>query len=261
MPAFERAFLTGASSGIGRGVALELARRGTLVVAAARRLERLEALREEAAGAAGRIEACELDVGDPRRVAEVLHREDQRVGGFDLVIANAGVANYFGPDPLSLDNVLAVAQVNFTGALATLVAGKDAMLPRGRGTLVGVASLAGFRGLPDSGAYSATKAGLQTFLESLALDLEGSGLRVVDVSPGFVRSEMTDRNGFRMPFLMETDEAVRRFVEAVEEGRPQVTFPWQLALPLRLGAKFAPRGLWRRAVRGAKGRADRRGAR
>jgi short-subunit dehydrogenase len=256
MPVFERAFLTGASSGIGRGVALEFARRGTRVVAAARRRDRLDELVAEAPG--GRIEACELDVSDPRRVAEVVAAEDERVGGFDLVIANAGVANYLGPDPLSLDNVLNIAQVNFTGALATLVAGKDAMLPRGRGTLVGVASLAGFRGLPDSGAYSASKAGLQTFLESLSLDLEGTGLTVVDISPGFIRSEMTDRNAFRMPFLMETEEAVQRFVDAVEAGLPQVTFPWQLAVPLRIGAKLAPRGLWRRAVRGAKGTADRR---
>lgn len=259
MPVFERAFLTGASSGIGRGVALELARRGTRVVAAARRMDRLATLVAEAEG--DRVEACELDVSDPRRVAEVIASEDERVGGFDLVIANAGVANYHGPDPLSLDNVLHVAQVNFTGALATLVAGKDAMLPRGRGTLVGVASLAGFRGLPDSGAYSATKAGLQTFLESLSLDLDGTGLVVVDISPGFVRSEMTDRNAFRMPFLMETGEAVQRFVDAVEAGEPQTTFPWQLAVPLRLGAKLAPRGLWRRAVRSAKGSADRRGGR
>ena len=247
MPVFERAFLTGASSGIGRGVALELARRGTRVVAAARRMDRLATLVAEAEG--DRVEACELDVSDPRRVAEVIASEDERV------------ANYHGPDPLSLDNVLHVAQVNFTGALATLVAGKDAMLPRGRGTLVGVASLAGFRGLPDSGAYSATKAGLQTFLESLSLDLDGTGLVVVDISPGFVRSEMTDRNAFRMPFLMETGEAVQRFVDAVEAGEPQTTFPWQLAVPLRLGAKLAPRGLWRRAVRGAKGSADRRGGR
>ena len=239
--ALTTALITGASSGIGRGVAKELARRGTRVVATARRRERLESLVSEIEAAGGRADWRELDVSDPEAVVRAIHEEDERVGGFDLVIANAGVAN-----------VLNLAQVNFTGALATLVAGKDVMLPRGRGTLVGVASVAGFRGLPSSGAYSATKAGLSTFLESLQLDLEGTGLTVVDVSPGFIKSEMTDLNDFRMPFLMETDDAVQRFVDAVEAGRPVVHFPWQLAFPLKWGAKFAPRGLWKWAVNKGK---------
>ncbi len=256
MPHFQNAFLTGASSGIGRGVARELARRGTRVVATARRRERLESLVSEIEAAGGRADWRVLDVSDPEAVARAIHEEDERVGGFDLVIANAGVANVLDKDPLALANVLNLAQVNFTGALATLVAGKDVMLPRGRGTLVGVASLAGFRGLPSSGAYSATKAGLSTFLESLQLDLEGTGLTVVDVSPGFIKSEMTDLNDFRMPFLMETDDAVQRFVDAVEAGRPVVHFPWQLAFPLKWGAKFAPRGLWKWAVNKGKAKDD-----
>lgn len=253
MSHFQNAFLTGASSGIGRGVARELARRGTRVIVTARRRERLESLVSEIEAAGGRADLRELDVSDPDAVVRAIHEEDERVGGLDLVVANAGVANVLDKDPLALANVLNLAQINFTGALATLVAGKDVMLPRGRGTLVGVASLAGLRGMPSSGAYSATKAGLSTFLQSMQLDLDGTGLTVVDVSPGFIKSEMTDLNDFRMPFLMETEDAVRKFVDGVEAGRPVVHFPWQLAVPFRLAAKFAPRALWKWGVSKGKG--------
>lgn len=244
MTRFRNAFLTGASSGIGRALALELARRGTRVVGAARRGGRLAELVADAEGTAGRVEACDLDVRDPEAVFEAVRRWDRELGGLDLVVANAGVGSAGHARDMDWQDVARLADVNFRGALATLVAAKEVMLPRGYGTLAGVSSLAGLRALPSSGAYSASKAGLQAFLETLELDLRPSGLRVVDIQPGFVRSEMTDRNDFEMPLLMEVELCARICADGLEAGRSVVHFPWQLSWPLRLG-RALPRPWWR----------------
>jgi short-subunit dehydrogenase len=245
MTHFENAYITGASSGIGRALALELARRGTRVVVAARRLERLEQLVEEIRARGGQAEAETLDVREPKLIFESISRWDAKVGGFDLVIANAGVGSVVAAEYLAWEDVSNLLAVNVTGAFATLVAGKDMMLPRGRGTLVGVSSLAGVRALPGSGAYSASKAALSTFLETLELDLRASGLGVVDIQPGFVESEMTDKNDFDMPFMVRVERASQICVDRIEAQASVVSFPWQLAMPLKLAGRFLPRSLWR----------------
>lgn len=245
MTHFENAYITGASSGIGRALALELARRGTRVVVVARRFERLEQLVNEIRAAGGRADAETLDVREPELVFESVARWDLEVGGLDLVIANAGVGSVVSASYLAWGDVANLLAVNVGGAFATLIAGKDAMLPRRRGTLVGISSLAGVRALPGSGAYSASKAALSTFLETLELDLRASGLAVVDVQPGFVKSEMTDRNDFDMPFLMEVEEAARLCVDRIEARASVVSFPWQLSWPLKALGQFLPRSLWR----------------
>jgi NADP-dependent 3-hydroxy acid dehydrogenase YdfG len=245
MTHFENAYITGASSGIGRALALELARRGTRVVATARRLGRLETLVHEIRACGGCAEAERLDVRDAAAVFASIARWDAELGGLDLVIANAGVGSVVSAEYLAWEDVSNLLAVNVAGAFATLIAGKDVLLPRGRGTLVGVSSLAGVRALPGSGAYSASKAALQTFLETLELDLTGTGLTVVDIQPGFVRSEMTDKNDFEMPYLLEVEDAVRRCVDGIEGRTAVVSFPWQLAWPLKCVGRFLPRVLWR----------------
>lgn len=245
MAHFEAAFITGASSGIGREVAKRLARRGTLVVVSARRFELLQELVEEVTAEGGRALACELDVRDVARVESELARLDREVGGFDLILANAGVGRTLRSDRLEWSDVVDVMDVNLRGAVATLIAGMNLMLPRGRGTLAGVSSLAGTRGMPTSGAYSASKAGLQAFLETLEIDLQPTGLRVVDIQPGFVRTPMTDVNDFKMPFLMDLEDAGALCVRGLERGESVVTFPWQLAWPLRTLGRAMPRALWR----------------
>lgn len=245
MPRFEKAFISGASSGIGRELARKLAKRGTQVVVAARRTELLDALVEEIEAAGGRAVACELDVRDAEAVACEMQRLDREVGGFDLILANAGVGRAIAGEELEWPDVVDVIDVNFRGAIATLVTGMNLMLPRCTGTLVGVSSLAGTRGMPTSGAYSATKAGLQVFLESLEIDLVDSGLKVVDIQPGFVRTPMTDANDFEMPFLMDLEPAAELCLLGLERGDSVITFPWQLAWPLRTIGKCMPRALWR----------------
>lgn len=242
---FERAFITGASSGIGHALALELARRGAHVVLAARRMDRLEAVAEEIRSAGGQADVCELDVTDGEAVFETIRDWDERLGGLDLVIANAGLGEARNALELTRGEVDRVIQVNFAGAAATLMAAKDVMLPRGHGTMVGISSLAGLRALPGTGAYAATKAALQVFLETLELDLAACGLRVIDIQPGFVKSEMTDQNDFDMPFLMEVEDCARICVDGMTEGRSVIHFPWQLSWPLRYVGRVIPRPIWR----------------
>ena len=125
-------------------------------------------------------------------------------------------------------------QLNVLGACATLTAAIPHLLAGGGGTLVGVSSLAALRGLPTSAAYSASKAALSTFLESLRIELVPRGIDVSDIRPGFVDTPLTQKNGFRMPFLMTADDAAQRIVRGLERRRRIIAFPWPTALAMRL---------------------------
>jgi len=244
MTTIRTAYVTGASSGLGAEIARELARRGARVVLAARRLERLDELCEQIRAAGGAADAAPVDVGDADAVRAEVARWDAELAGLDLVVANAGVGTSGHARDLSWDDLERVLRVNAVGAIATLHAGLARMLPRGRGTLAGISSVAAYRGLPTSGAYSASKACLSTYLETLRADLRGSGVRVVDVRPGFVRTEMTAGAAFPMPFLMGVEPATRRIVRGLERGTAQVAFPWPMQLALGV-AQALPNALWR----------------
>ena len=253
MPVFHNAFITGASSGLGQAIALELARRGTRAVLAARRVEKLEELALRISGTGARADVCELDVRDTGAVRESMRRWDREVGGFDLVIANAGIGKSVDTEKLQWEDVEEMIDVNVKGAIVTLIEGLQLMLPRRRGTLVGMSSLAGVRAMPRSGVYAASKAALQSFVETLEIDLARTGLKVIDIQPGFVRTPMTDANTSSMPFLVEVEVAARRCVDGMENGSSVISFPWQLALPLRTLGRIMPRPLWRWVARRAKG--------
>jgi NADP-dependent 3-hydroxy acid dehydrogenase YdfG len=250
---FKNAFITGASSGIGRAIALELGRGGTRVVLAARRREMLESLAADVARAGSRAEICELDVSDTAAVDEAVSRWDKETDGFDLILANAGVGQPVKTTELTFEDVENVIDVNIKGAVATLIAGMRVMLPRGRGTLAGVSSLAGVRAMPQSGMYPATKAALQSFLESLDMDLRDTGLRVVDIQPGWVRTPMTDVVEHKMPFMVEVEDSAKVCLRGLERGAPVVAFPWQLAWPLKTLGRALPRRIWGRLARMVKG--------
>ncbi|MEZ5976859.1 MAG: SDR family NAD(P)-dependent oxidoreductase [Planctomycetota bacterium] len=257
----ERAYVTGASSGIGRELCLRLVERGCEVVAIARREERLRELAEACRGRTGTLHVETLDVADTDAARASVFAWDDRLGGaegrgLDLVVANAGVGLGEHAARLPWTDVRRTFEVNVLGATAVLVAGLERMAPRERGTLVGISSLAGTGGMPSSGAYSASKAALSVFLETLAIDLRGSAVRVVDVQPGYVVSEMTADAEHPLPFLWPTDRAVRRILRGIERGAPRVRFPLGVALPLAL-LDAAPRPVWR-AVMALAGRASRR---
>ena len=245
---YRTALVTGASSGLGRGLALWLARRGLRVFAAGRRVAHLQALAAEAQAASATVEPVELDVARADATRERLRELDAECGGLDLVVANAGVGGVTSGRRMDWDKVRAIIDTNVTGATATLTAVLPQMVERRRGHVVGISSLAAHRGLAGHAAYSASKAFLATFLESLRVDLAGTGVRVTTVFPGFVKSEMTAQNTFPMPFLMETEAAVERMGTGILRGETELSFPWQLALPSRL-AKVLPNPLFDVAAR------------
>ncbi len=222
------ALVTGASSGLGRGLALWYARRGVRVYAAARRRENLEALAQEARAANAHIEPVELDVSEGDATVARIRELDTACEGLDLIIANAGFGQESSAKRIHWESVRQTLGVNVTGAAATLCAVLPRMVERGRGHVVGVASMAAYRGLPRQAAYSGSKAFLSVFMESLRVDLQGTGVRATCLYPGFVKSEMTSQNKHPMPFLLETEDAVERMAGAIARGEAEYAFPWQM---------------------------------
>jgi short-subunit dehydrogenase len=240
---YQTVFVTGASSGLGRGLALHYARAGATVWAAARREERLSSLRAEV-GNGGRIVPVPLDVRDLPALRAAIHAAEAECGGaLDLVIANAGTGDPTHARNLDWDKVKRILDVNVTAAIGTLCAALPAMVARNRGTVAGISSLAAFRGLPGNAAYSASKAALHIFLESMRVDLVGTAVRAVCVYPGFVRTEMSAKVRHRMPFLMEIDDAVRAITRGLDSGRARIAFPFLMAAGVRLAAAM-PDGLY-----------------
>lgn len=222
--------VTGASSGIGRALALEYARGGARLVVAARRLDLLEGLAREIQAVGGSAIPLALDVSDPEAVRAAVVHADERLGSLDMVIANAGVGWTQHASTLDFQGVQRMIDVNLRGAIATLLAAVPVMLAHKKGHLVGVSSLAGRRALPLAAAYSATKAGFSAFLEGLRLDLQSADIRVTDVQPGFVESEITAKNDFHMPLLWPAPKAARVIARRLERAPAVVAFPWPLVL-------------------------------
>ena len=239
------AWISGASSGIGAVLAKKLASQGVEVILSARRRPLLEELAEEIREAGGRARVEPMDVSQADATVQALQRLDEEVGGIDLVIANAGVGGSTWAGELAWEEVETTIEIFVAGAAAALVALLPRMVERGRGHLVGISSLAGYRGMPASAAYSASKAYLSVFLESLRIDLAGTGVAVTDVRPGFIRTPMTAKNRFRMPFLLEVDDAAERILRGIARKRPVVAFPRPLSTGAAL-APFLPRWLWER---------------
>ncbi len=232
--AFQHVFITGASSGLGRGLALHYARRGATVHAAARRAAELEALAREAEGASGRVVPVVLDVAEPEAIVAAIGAAEAASGGaLDLVIANAGVGSPTNGAKLRWETVAELCDVNVRGACVTLAAALPAMVARRSGTVVGVSSLAALRGLPRNAGYSASKAALAVFLEGLRVDLRKTGVRALTIYPGYVKTEMTAKNKGAQPFLMEADDAVRIMAHGIDRGTPRIAYPLPTATAMR----------------------------
>lgn len=228
MSAFwKTALVTGASSGMGRGLALWLTKRGVKVYAAGRRLELLQSLQAEAGEL---IVPLQLDVSDGEATFDAVTALDAQSGGLDLVIANAGVGEDTRPKRIKWPSIKQMIDVNVTGATATLCGALPGMVERGRGHVVGISSLAGLLPLPASSVYCATKAYLGMFMNSLRIDAEPHGISVTSIHPGFVKTELTAKNKPEaMPFLLEADDAVERMGKAILRRAKVYAFPWQLS--------------------------------
>ncbi len=247
-------FITGASSGIGAALATHYARGGAVLGLCARRLESTRALLSSLRGEG----ACyEVDVANAGTLQAAASDFTKRFGVPDIVIANAGVgAGTLTENPEDLAVFRKIMDTNVLGMVATFQPFVEPMRARASGTLVGIASVAGFRGLPGGGAYSASKSAAITYLESLRVELHGSGISVVTICPGYIRTPMTAANRYRMPFLIDADDAARRMARVIAARRRFAVVPWQMAL-VSIVLRRLPRWLYdrlaARAPRKARG--------
>jgi len=238
-----RIVITGASAGIGEALARRYAGPGTVIGLVARRREPMQAL---ASSLPGRFEIYALDVADGAAMERAAREFCSRHGAPDLVIANAGVSiGTHGDEPADVEKLRRVLEINVVGLAATLAAFAPAMRAERRGILCGISSVAGFRGLPGAGAYSASKAAAIAWLEALRVELVGSGVSVVTMCPGYIDTPMTRVNRYRMPFLLTADEAARRIARAIAARRRFAVIPWQMAL-ISVLLRLAPPWLYDR---------------
>ncbi|HEX5393501.1 MAG TPA: SDR family oxidoreductase [Rhodocyclaceae bacterium] len=231
-----RVFLTGASSGIGAALARHYAAQGAELGLAARRSDLLNQLAEELARTCGvRCHCYPLDVTDAPALTAAAADFMAQAGVPDIVIANAGIsAGTLTEETEDIPAFARVFNVNVMGMVHTFSPFAAPMHRAGRGRLVGIASVAGIRGLPGAGAYSASKAAVLGYLESLRVELRGSGVKVVTVAPGYIETPMTAVNDYAMPFMLPVDVAVKRMARVIDAGKSFAVVPWQMGVVARI---------------------------
>ena len=256
MPAMKKIFITGASSGIGNALAHEYAKRfsdtGAIVGLVARRSERLQQLATELQNEY-KISCAiyPLDVRDATALETAAADFMQQHGTPDIVIANAGVSRgTLTADKTDFKAIQAIFDINVMGLVYTFQPFIAAMKAAGGGQLVGVASVAGIRGIPGSGAYSASKAAVISYCESLRTEMQHFNINVSTIAPGYIRTPMTAINPYKMPFLMDPDVFAHKFANAVEAKVRFKIIPWQMGCVARL-MRFIPPVLWDWAMKNA----------
>jgi short-subunit dehydrogenase len=231
--------ITGASSGIGRGLALELARRGAKLGLVARRREVLDEIVTEIAahesGRTAQVLTFPADVQDAQALRAAAERMHAEFGKIDVLIANAGIGGSHDAAELDAAEVANVINTNVIGASNSVAAVVPEMVKRGSGHLVVISSLAAYRGLPKSAAYCASKAAVSAMFESLRVDLKPRGIYVTIIHPGFIKTPMTAGRQAKLPWFQELEAAVDKILDAIERRKKSYAFPWQLAAVVRLG--------------------------
>jgi NAD(P)-dependent dehydrogenase (short-subunit alcohol dehydrogenase family) len=234
------AWVTGASRGIGAAVAREFVSRGYAVGISSRSEQQLQRV---AGAAGGRVLVVPADVTDRDAMLAAAARVRDELGPIDVAVLNA--AHWGQMSVAAWDSALFRRHLdtNLVGMVHGIEAVLADMRRRRSGTIAGLASVAGYRGLPRSEAYGATKAAQINMLESLRIDLAPAGVRVITVCPGFVRTDLTAGNTFPMPWIMEPEEAARRICDGIERGRAEVVFPLGMMLAMK-AARLVPVRLW-----------------
>ena len=252
-----KVFITGASSGIGEALAMNYASRGTTLGLVARRADLLEKLRRHIAeNTTGSAEVYPADVADPAALRDAARAFIAQHGLPDVVIACAGVS-------ISIDleresDLVAFSQVfatNTFGTLTTFQPFISAMKARGSGRLVGIASVAGVRGLPGASAYSASKAAVIAFCESMRIELRGTGVEVLTVCPGYVRTAMTVAVPYKQPFLIDADIFASQAIDAIGSGASYSVIPRQMGWMAML-MKILPNSLYDPMMKKARSKRD-----
>lgn len=244
-----KVFITGASSGIGEALAREFAERGATLGLVARRQSLLDEL---IAQLPGQHYGYALDVNQRDALIAACREFDAAVGGADIVIANAGIS--VGVKTEHYEDLAEFERVFATNVFAmasTFHGFIPAMQSRRRGKLVGIGSVAGIRGLPGSEAYCASKSAVITYCESLRVEMKKSGVEVITLCPGFIRTPLTAKNPYKMPFLMEAADFARAAADAIVAGRSYATIPWQMGWVGKL-LRILPNAVFDRAMAGRK---------
>jgi len=232
-----RIWVTGASSGIGAALARELEERGAHVAISARRKEKLDEIAD------GKMHVEPLDVTDREATVAAGAAIRAHLGGLDVAVLNAGAWDQVGVTRWDSSVFRQHFDVNLMGTVHCIEAVLPAMLEAEKGMIAGVASVAGYRGLPNSEAYGATKAAQINLLESMRIDLRKRGVQVQTICPGFVKTEMTERNTFPMPFIITAEEAAKRMADGIAKEKAEVVFPLPMMLMMK-AARFVPVAPW-----------------
>jgi len=230
----KKIFLTGASSGIGYALAKKLVQDGNIVSVLARRIDRLHELSAELKGTPGIIYTYQCDITDTERLREVTSEIVNISGGIDIAILNSGIGRPEGVDKYSSEYADEIFGTNVIGMIKCIEVLLPVFTKQKYGIIAGVSSLADNRGYRGSGFYCASKAAATTLLESLRLEMSRYGVKVVTIKPGFVKSEMTARNKFKMPFIMDAEKAAGIIIRGLKKEKRIIQFP----LPTVIGAKI-----------------------
>ncbi len=224
--------ITGASSGIGRALSIELARRGATIGLVARRQDVLKQIVNEIKTAGGLAIDLPADVTDRDAIHLAAQTLLQNFGHIDVLIASAGISTTTNVNDFCEIEAARVIEVNLIGVINTITAVLPNMRERKTGHLVALSSLAAYRGLPKSATYCASKAAVSVLFESLRIDLKADGIDVTIIHPGFIKTPSTATRK-RMPFLLELDQAATKMIRAIEKRKKSYAFPWQLATIVR----------------------------
>ena len=237
-------WLTGASQGIGAALCRELVSRGAKVAITARSKDLLYQIENELTP---QVRAFPGDVTDLAQMKNISEEIESTLGPINMMIANAGSCFYINDDSFSSEACLSLMDLNYGGVLRCIEAVLPKMTERKDGVIVGVASLAGYRGLPRASAYGATKAGLIHFLESFRFQLARQGVAVTVVNPGFVKTPLTDKNNFPMPFLITPERAAKYICDGLERQKKEIAFPFGFTLFMKL-MNFLPHCIYEKLV-------------
>jgi short-subunit dehydrogenase len=251
---FATGLVTGASSGLGRVLALELGRSGVRLALVARREGELAILSQQIRDGGGEALVLPADLAHAEEAFRVVADAEKALGQLDLVIANAGVGRYSFVVSIPWQEIEQTFMINTLGTIALVKAALPAMIQRHGGYIAGISSLASYLGVPGSAHYSGSKAALSIFLESVRIETFGQGVSIIDVHPGFIRTPMTAPNRGHMPFLMEPERAALLILRAIARKKRVYNFPWQMSIFIRLSRILPLSMLDRLASRSARRR-------
>ena len=221
-------FITGATSGIGESLARQYANDGAILGLVGRRFELLKKIKSKIKTP---CEIYAVDVTNQKALQKAASHFIKKHGAPNIVIANAGVSTgTLAGEREDLHTFKRVVEINLFGVIHTFLPFIEVFKKKKSGQLVGIASVAGIRGLPGSGAYSTSKAALINYLESLRIEMKPFGIHVTTIAPGYIHTPMTKHNRYRMPFILDVDVAVSRFMKAIKHKKRFVIIPWQMKI-------------------------------